>query len=242
METEDLGYGFCAPVLPRKPLQQYKQGKTHMPSPLPYVPNYGKIKALFEKISSARVPDAFTQAYLAETLGLKSGGDRPLIPLLKALGLVDPSGKPTSDYSLLKNSQRAGSALAQGVGRAYAALFAANENAHRLSGDELKGLISQVAGSDEEVTRRTAGTFRTLVEIAGANNFGLEKPSNERDAGELNGKAQSPADDAVEPERLHRGRSGLRPEFHYNIQVHLPSNATEETYLNIFNALRKSLS
>ena len=32
----------------------------------------------------------------------------------------------------------------------------------------------------------------------------------------------------------------LRPEFHYNIQVHLPSNATEEAYLNIFNALRKA--
>ena len=33
---------------------------------------------------------------------------------------------------------------------------------------------------------------------------------------------------------------GLRPEFHYNIHVHLPSNGTEETYLNIFNAIRKS--
>jgi hypothetical protein len=32
---------------------------------------------------------------------------------------------------------------------------------------------------------------------------------------------------------------GLRPEFHYNIQVHLPSNGTEETYMNIFNAIRK---
>jgi hypothetical protein len=35
---------------------------------------------------------------------------------------------------------------------------------------------------------------------------------------------------------------GIRPEFHYNIQIHLPSNATEETYLNIFNALRKALA
>jgi hypothetical protein len=33
----------------------------------------------------------------------------------------------------------------------------------------------------------------------------------------------------------------FRSEFHYNIQVHLPSNGTEETYLNIFNALRKAL-
>ena len=32
---------------------------------------------------------------------------------------------------------------------------------------------------------------------------------------------------------------GLRTEFHYNIQVHLPANGTEEVYLNIFNALRR---
>jgi len=213
-----------------------------MPSALPYVPNYGKIKTLFEKVASARIPDAFTQAYLAETLGLKSGGDRPLIPLLKALGLIDPSGRPTADYALLKNSQRAGATLAQGIGRAFAPLFSANENVHKLSGDELKGLIAQVAGSDEEVTRRTAGTFRTLVEIAGVNNFGADETSKERVLAEQGGKTQAAADETSEPERMSRPRGGLRPEFHYNIQVHLPSNATEETYLNIFNALRKSLS
>jgi hypothetical protein len=213
-----------------------------MPSALPYVPNYGKIKVLFEKVASARVPDAFTQAYLAETLGLKSGGDRPLIPLLKALGLIDTSGKPTPDYALLKNSQRAGATLAQGIGKAFGPLFSANESAHKLSGDELKGLIAQVAGSDEEVTRRTAGTFRTLVEVAGVNNFSADTSSKEGNVGEAYTKQQNATEDTSEPERVSKGRSGIRPEFHYNIQVHLPSNATEETYLNIFNALRKSLS
>ena len=32
---------------------------------------------------------------------------------------------------------------------------------------------------------------------------------------------------------------GFEPQFHYNIQVQLPVNGTEETYLNIFSALRK---
>ncbi|PTU29134.1 DUF5343 domain-containing protein [Stenotrophobium rhamnosiphilum] len=210
-----------------------------MPSALPYVPNYGKIKVLFEKIASAKVPDSFTQAYLAETLGLKSGGDRPLIPLLKALGLVDQSGKPTADYALLKNSQRAGQTLALGIGRAFAPLFAANESAHKATGDELKGLIAQVAGSDEEVTRRTAGTFRTLVEVAGVNSFDDAKPEH-KDHEEIVGD-KSGEREKIDSQKNDK-RSGIRPEFHYNIQVHLPSNATEETYLNIFNALRKSLS
>ncbi len=48
-----------------------------------------------------------------------------------------------------------------------------------------------------------------------------------------------------DPEMTRVGRgfaqvgAGLRPEFHYNLQIHLPSNGNEETYMNIFNAIRK---
>ena len=214
-----------------------------MPSALPYVPNYGKIKGLFEKIASAKVPDAFTQAYLADTLGLKSGGDRPLIPLLKSLEFIDAASKPTAHYSTLKNPSKASITIAEGTRRAFAPLFAANEQAHKLPSDQLKGLIAQVAGSDEEVTRRTAGTFRTLIEVAGAGAFESSLSPDSYDADDSmraqdRSNSSPPIKDAVREEIKH----GLRPEFHYNIQIHLPSNANEETYLSIFNALRKSLS
>jgi hypothetical protein len=207
------------------------------------VPSYGKIKALFEKIASAKVPDAFTQAYLSDTLGLTSSGDRPLIPLLRALNLIDAAGRPSSDYPLLKNSQQAGKILARAIKHAYAALFAANEKAHKLTSEDLKGLVAQVAGSDDEVTKRTAATFRTLVDIAGAKSL---------DAGDETAAAvpqEVPPKDAEREEGAESARekqpstgTKFRPEFHYNVQIHLPSNGTEETYLNIFNALRKALS
>jgi len=209
-----------------------------MPTALPYVPSYGKIKALFEKVSSAKVPDAFTQTYLAETLGLASSADRPLIPLLRSLGLIDAAGRPSSDYPLLKNAQKAGPTLAAAVRTAYAAVFAANENAHKLNNEELKGLVAQVAGSDDEVTRRTAATFRTLVEIAGAKSFD-EQPAHKPEAKE---DSATGGDDPPPVKAIPTPIAPLRSEFHYNIQVHLPSNGSEETYLNIFNALRKALS
>lgn len=34
----------------------------------------------------------------------------------------------------------------------------------------------------------------------------------------------------------------FHPEFRFNIEVHLPSNGTEETYLNIFTALGRTLA
>ena len=65
-----------------------------MPQELPYLPSYKNVALLFEKIRSAKVPEAFTQKYLNETLGLKSSGDRALITLLKTLGFIDNAGKP----------------------------------------------------------------------------------------------------------------------------------------------------
>lgn len=217
-----------------------------MPTPLPYVPSYGKIKPLFEKIASAKIPDAFTQKYLSETLGLTSTADRPLIPLLRALGFIDSAGRPSTDYAALKNSQRAGLAIAAATKRAYSPLFAANEKAQLLVGDELKGLVAQVAGTDDDVTTRAAGTFRALVALSDPKGF-TEGPEVEEEEEEEEDNTE-PADEKTTGGRTNDDArkpppgSQLRPEFHYNIQVHLPSGGTEETYLNIFNALRKALS
>ncbi len=74
-----------------------------MPKDLPYLASYKNLPKLFQAIAAAKVPDAFTHGFLYETLGLKGTGDRPLIPYLKKLGFLDPAGKPTSSYALLKN-------------------------------------------------------------------------------------------------------------------------------------------
>ena len=119
---------------------------------------------------------------------------------------------------------------------AYDPLFEANENAHSLSSEKLKGLVAQVAGTDDDMTARIVATFNALakqgdfssrspaVDAASDEDLGLGP-----DAPEASGKA-TPAAAIGKP---------LNPQFHYNIQVHLPSNATEEVYLNIFNAIRK---
>ncbi len=66
---------------------------------LPYLPTYKNVPLLFENIAKAKVPDAFTNSFLSGTLGLKSTNDRALITLLKKLGFLDNSGKPTPAYA-----------------------------------------------------------------------------------------------------------------------------------------------
>ena len=85
------------------------------------------------------------------------------------------------------------------------------------------------------MTSRITGTFNALVKLADFSESAL--PGAE-------GQDTTAVDEeeGVQRETSSTAKGGrtLRPEFHYNIQIHLPSNATEEVYLNIFNALRKT--
>ncbi len=201
-----------------------------MAQELPYLPSYKNVGMLFEKIKTAKVPDAFTQKFLYDTIGLKAAGDRPLINLLKNLGFLDGSGKPTPRYSSLKNEKIAGIEIARGIKEAYAPLFEANESAHALTANDLKGLVAQVSGADTGTTGKILGTLKALINIA-------DFKSEETLKNEEKPNKESPTIEI--PQMAHPAHQrSLRPEFHYNIQVHLPANGNEETYMNIFNAIR----
>ncbi len=206
-----------------------------MPASLPYLASNRNVETLFSKIQSAKVPDKFTHSFLQTTLGLKNTNDRGFIPLLRTLGFIDQSGNPTNNYRLLKNKDSAKVAIAGAIRSAYAPLFEADEKAHTHTGDKLKGLIAQVAGTDDDMTSRITGTFNALVKLA---DFSATVPSDT-----VSQETETEVAEEVEQRdmsSLSKGSRALRPEFHYNIQIHLPSNATEEVYLNIFNALRKT--
>jgi len=202
-----------------------------MASTLPYVPSNKNLENLFSKIASAKIPDKFTHSFLQQTIGLKGVNDRAFIPLLRTLGFIDPSGTPTPAYRQLKNSGTVKAALAMAVRAAYAPLLEANEEAYKLPTDKLKGLIAQVAGTDEAMTARIASTFNTLAKLGDFAAAASERGSSTTEKDQLEEKT-------VERQK-ERVNEALKPEFHYNIQIHLPSNATEEAYLNIFNAVRK---
>lgn len=202
---------------------------------LPYLPSYKNVSVLFDSISTAKVPESFTQKFLIETIGLKASGDRSLINLLKQLGFLDGNGKPTQRYAALKNDRIAGIEIARGIKEAYQPLFDANEKANELEHNALKGLVGQVSGADTGTTSKIVGTFKALLKKADFESEKIldEEKDNKQD---LNDNSELPP--VIDP-RDTATKGGMRPEFHYNFQIHLPSNGTEETYMHIFNAMRK---
>lgn len=208
-----------------------------MAQELPYLQSYKNVGELFQKAKAAKVPEAFTQKFLAETIGLKASGDRPLINLLRLLDFLDSSGKPTPRYSALKNEKIAGIEIARGIRQAYQPLFDANENAHKLDGADLKGLVAQVSGADNGTTSKIVGTFKSLLKLA---DFESENQIIEYDESQDNDNRNRQINIKSNVDSLGlAGGKDMRPEFHYNFQIHLPSNGSEETYANIFNAIRK---
>ena len=197
-----------------------------MATELPYLNSYKNVGNLFAKIAAAKRPEVFNHAFLRDTLGLKSSQDRPLVAFLRTLGFIDATGKPTAEYDALKNPEKAPIAIGDAVRKAYGPLFEANENAHELTADQLRGLIAQVAGTDESMTKRIGYTLGALLKVS---EFRARK-----DRRQLAGETTPSSAEAGRDER-----AALRPEFHYNIQIHLPSNDSEETYISIFNALRR---
>lgn len=132
----------------------------------------------------------------------------------------------------MKSKETAKQALADGIRQAYAPLFSANEQAHSLSTERLKGLVAQVAGTDDDMTNRIVATLSGLIKKA---DFSSEySPKSTGSSVDIDSRMEE------EASKLPPGTKPMRPEFHYNIQIHLPNNATEDVYLNIFNALRKT--
>ena len=210
-----------------------------MAKDLPYLSTNKNVATLFDKIAKAKIPDAFTTRFLAETIGLKGSNDRQLISLLKKLGFLDNAGKPSVEYSSLKNTSTAGAAIAEGIRKAYAPLFEANEAAYSLQNDQLKGLIAQVSGADEAMTKLITYTFTALVKVADFSHVGAISESLEEPPQNDEKKRDEPMTTARRESDIRQ--PGFNPDFRFNIEIHLPSNGTEETYLAIFNALRKSL-
>jgi hypothetical protein len=202
-----------------------------MPTSLPYLPSNKNVGELFAKIQSAAIPPKFTQEFLQTTIGLKGTNDRPLIPLLRTLGFLDQSNTPTANYSLLKSKDKSKVAIGEGVKAAYRPLFNSDEGAHELSNEKLKSLVAQVAGTDDVMTARIAATFSALTKQGDFRGSSLPKIDDE---------IKEDEDDAAKDDKGAGGVRKLKADFQYVIQVQLPTNGSEETYLNIFNAIRKS--
>ena len=130
-----------------------------------YMYTVKSLPQMFEAIQKAQVPTRFTHDFL-RTLGCKSTNDRSFINVLKGLGFLDANSVPTQAYRDFRDKKAGGGVLARQLRQAYRGLFLADENAHELSFEDLKGKFATLTGKDQSVVQKMASTFKTLAGIA----------------------------------------------------------------------------
>ena len=139
-----------------------------MPENLPYLVSPGTVATALQKIRAAATPNRFTQDFLANTLGMKGGSPKPIIPFFKRIGFLGTDAAPTDLYKAFRNTGQSGAAVAQAMRIGYKPLFDMNVRAHDLSDSELKGLVVQATGLEEKsrVVQLILQTFKILKQQA----------------------------------------------------------------------------
>lgn len=194
----------------------------------PYMISNNKISPIIEKIQQAARPPKFTIEIL-RSLGFTSTNDRAFIPLAKKLGFLADDGTPTALYDQLRDKNAAKLVLAAQIKSLYSELYAINVEIHNASETEIKGAIGRVTGKDEEGVSRIYNTFKALCKNA---DFTGITYVAEPEKMEMDDKKELDKDAPVLPKS---------PQFHYNIQIHLPATTDISVYNAIFRSLKDNL-
>ncbi len=209
-----------------------------MSLPSAYLTSTRNTSGILSALQKAAVPETFTYEFLKQ-LGYASSSDRPMIPVMKALGLLDAGGKPTSRYRDYKDPALSRTVLATSLRTAYKDLFAIDTDAHTRSLVDLNGMFSRLSDKGTSVTTKMASTFKTLADLA---DFSNATPDS----------AERPADEELGPdERSNDTSAASTPKFEvrpgqislrHDIHVHLPLSTDVAVYDAIFKSLKAQLT
>lgn len=195
----------------------------------------GKIEEFLGKIRETGVPNRVTYKWL-ETIGYKSSNDRGLVRVLRFIGFIDESGKPSELWTKYRGKNHR-QALAEGIRRGYVELFNIYPDAHERSNEELENFFSTRSSAGKQVIGKTVSTFTSLCDLAD-----LESISQAVAKAKTESKVEvTPQVDkqlsVSEPSTIAQ----TLPALHIDIQIHISSDASPEQIDSIFASMAKHL-
>jgi hypothetical protein len=194
----------------------------------------GKIKPFLEKIKPLGVPPKVTVQWL-KSIGYKSSNDATLLGVLKAVGLVDTSGVPTSAWTNYRGANHK-KVLGEGIRAGYSELFAVYPDAWQREISDLEHVFSTSSNAGKQVISKTVATFKALCECA---EFGEanSQPSPVVHTGPMHVPITNPS---AQP--IHSAVNNDRnPSVHIDIQIHISPEASTDQIDQIFKSMAKHL-
>lgn len=206
---------------------------------LPYVTAVGNIEKALKGIKSAATPESISQDFVKTILGIKGGSGNQMTAYLKKIGFASSDGSPTDIYKKFRNPTTEGWAAAQAIKTGYAALYTRNEYMHKLSDDDLKGLIYEEtgAGQDSGSVPLILSSIKQLKKFAKWDqpaaedrNESVDLPTEPHPSRQISSAANSaPSNQSI----------GLN--LGYTINLNLPATSDPAVFNAIFKALKEHL-
>jgi hypothetical protein len=193
---------------------------------IPYLTKTSTITDFLTHLQGAGVPERVDKAYL-DSVGFTSSADRPIIPLLRFIGFIDSSSRPTDRWKEFKARAKAPKVMGKALTEAYADLFKTYPDAPRKDIEALMDFFRSKTDLGDRAVSAIVNSFKALAAVAefeGLEEIGeKEEPHHER-----------------KKEARHDASSGM-PSLSITIQLQLPATENEAIYDKLFAALRKHL-
>ncbi|MES3098943.1 DUF5343 domain-containing protein [Sphingomonas faeni] len=212
-----------------------KTVRRKIPGGLPYTSSPGVLRRVLEKIPTSEKPSIFTSDFLGTVMGTTGGAARPIIPILKATGLLNQTGAPTELYAQFQTDTGRAAAALQALRNGFGEIFRRNQYAHRADEPALVDVIVAITGlpKKEGIVRYILTTFQSFQDYA--------KQVREDANAEEGGDASPAYDTPPTPPADQNGTPGSRLQLAYNINVVLPETTNVEVYNAIFRSLKANL-
>lgn len=216
------------------PANPEKTARRKIPGGLPYTSSPGVLKRVLEKIPTSEKPGTFNTDFLGTVMGATGGAARPIIPILKATGLLNQTGAPTELYAQFQTEAGRPGAGLKALRNGFAEVFRRNQYAHKADEAALIDVIVAITGlpKKEGIVRYILTTFQAFQDYAKQvrEDAGTDEPS---DPGQ-------PSEGSPAPPDQNAGGNG-RLQLAYNINVVLPETTNVEVYNAIFRSLKANL-
>jgi hypothetical protein len=216
------------------PADTEKTARRKIPGGLPYTSSPGVLKRVLEKIPTSEKPGTFNADFLGTVMGATGGSARPIIPILKATGLLNQTGAPTEIYAQFQTDTGRPVAALQALRNGFGEVFRRNQYAHKAEEAALIDVIVAITGlpKKEGIVRYILNTFQAFQDYA--------KQAREDNKLDEQGDVGQSYDAPPPPSDQNVGGSG-RLQLAYNINVILPETTNVEVYNAIFKSLKANL-
>lgn len=204
-----------------------------MDTTVPYMPSVSNLHKILDAILKAGVPEVFNLDFLKD-LGFTSSNDRPVIKVLKYLGMLDSSGRPQEPYREFVDHTKAKAVLAGRIRAAFDDLYLSDKDAHTKSAEQLKGWFKTKTGASDSVAKKMATQFKSLASYADFEATAATPPEKPPVTPETKPDVKPPSPPPTPPDLKGLG-------LVYRLEIHLPDTQNIETFRAIFKALREEL-